>query len=275
MAQDFDRMMRENFEGIVMKSENLASLPFQFNYNVIASFYTPNLTKTLEKKVDFAKIVEDKTGNQSVLHMEFQTENDRRMVVRMQFYMAMIQDWVELPVHQYVIYLGEQPAKMATHMQEHIPGNAFNDEYDLIEVRKYDADVLLASDIPEIIVLAILAARGNTDPFSFVLKVLKRLKSVCHSKEETDKFVLQLVTMSSLRNLDEVIKHNEDNLAMSTGIAIEDNAVFRGALYKGEIIRAKKAALKLLKLGKLSDDEILEVAELSRRELDELKQQLA
>ena len=66
---------------------------------------------------------------------------------------------------------------------------------------------------------------------------------------------------------------------MSTGISIRDNAVFKGMFHEGEIKgsldKARKAALNLLKLGKLSDEEIIEVTELSREELEELKQQLA
>ena len=274
---DLDRMLRENFEGMVMKAADLAALPFPFNYKVVGSFYTPNISKTLEKKLDFAKIIEDNTAehDQSVLHIEFQTEDDKRMVVRMQFYLAMIQDGVALPVKQYVIYLGEQPAKMATHMRQYIPGNTLDYHYELIEIRKYDADVLLAADIPEVIVLAILAARGNTSPYNFVVKVLKRLKAVCRNKAEVDKFVLQLVSMSSLRNLDEVIKHNKDDLAMSTGISIRDNAVFKGMFHEGELERARKAAMKMLSFGKLSDEEIIEYTELSQQELEELKQQLS
>jgi len=274
MAQDFDRIMRENFEGIVMKSDNLSSLPFQFNYKVLASIFTPNITKTLERKIDFAKIVEDKedANRQTVLHIEFQTEPEKRMVVRMQLYLALIQDWVELPVKQYVIYLGERPANMATHMQHHIPGNTINYHYQLIEIRNLQAEDLLLSDTPEIIVLAILASRGNVDPLSFVVKVLKRLKAVCHSQEEVDKFVLQLVTMSSLRNLDEVITENREDLAMNTGISIKDNAVYKHAFSEGEAktIQIVKAVMR----GKSSIQQIAEDVGVSLEKVLKVKKEL-
>ncbi len=275
MTNLFDRMLRETFEGIVIKAKDLTNLPFSFNYHVKASFYTANLPKTIEKQMDFAKIVERKdNGNEEVLHIEFQTKSEKNMVVRMQFYLAMMQEWAQVPVKQYVIYLGEQPATMATHMSEHIPGNYVDYHYELIEIRNYDADTLLVSDIPEIVVLAILAARGNVQPLEFVVKVLKRLKEVCHTEHQLNKFVQQLATLSSLRNLDQVILKHKDQITMNSGIRIEDNAIYKGALMEGSAERAKKVAMNFLKLGKLSDQDIVDNVGITRQELDEIKQQL-
>jgi len=269
MAHDFDRIMRENFEGIVAKSHNLAVLPFEFNYNVVASFYTPNMSKTIERKIDFAKIVEDPNQKQKrqVLHIEFQTKAEPEMVLRMQLYKSLIQDMVQLPVKQYVIYLGSTPAKMATRILDYIPGDFTNYYYNLIEIRKYDANQLLASDIPEVIVLAILASRGNAEPYPFVIKVLKRLKEVCHSQTDVDKFVLQLVTVSKLRNLEEVfIKHKED-MALNTGISFKDYLWFQEAQREGQIEgqrvgkREEKVeiASKMLQKAKYSVEDIADV----------------
>ena len=271
MGNQFDLTLRETFEGIVLKAQDLSAFPFQFNYHVKASFYTANLPKTIEKQMDFAKLVASKdNGSEEVLHLEFQTKSEKNMIVRMQFYLAMIQEWVQVPVKQYVIYLGEQPATMATHMHQRIPGNYVDYHYELIEVRNFEADTLLTSDIPEIIVLAILASRGNVQPVDFVVKVLKRLKKVCQTTQQLNKFVQQLATLSSLRTLDEVILAQKEQITMNSGIRIEDNAIYKGASAE----RAKKAALNLLKLGKLSDQDIAYSVDITMQELKELKQQL-
>ena len=278
MTNEFDKLLRETFEGIVMKARGTAILPFGLNYEVIASLFTANPVITLERRIDFAKIVIDEREVTQVLHVEFQTNNEKRMVVRMQTYRALIHEWHSLPIKQYVIYLGETPATMPTHIQELIPNDPIDYHFELIEIRKFDAHALLVSDIPEIILLAILGSRGGTDPYDLAVKIINRLKAVCHSRAALDKYIAQLQTISKLRNLDKLFIERRDDMALDTGISMMDVAWYRDAFTSGEqkgaTKKAKQAALKMLQKGSYPDEEIIDIQGLTQKELEELKRQV-
>ncbi|MEM0952456.1 MAG: hypothetical protein AAGI66_10010 [Cyanobacteria bacterium P01_H01_bin.74] len=148
----------------------------------------------------------------------------------------------------------------------------------------------MASDIPEIIILAILGSCGTADPFEVVTKIVKRLKTVCKTETELQKYIVQLQTISKLRNLDKLFIERKEDMAIDTGISMMDVAWYREAFTSGEkrgvektLKEAEKARLeaqvntakKLLQLGKLSDEEIMLASGLSQPELNELKQQLS
>ena len=274
MTNELDILLRETFEGIVMKARGTSILPFGLNYEVIASLFTANPVITLERRIDFAKIVVDEREVTQVLQVEFQTKSEKRMVVRMQTYRALIHEWHSLPVKQYVIYLGETPATMPTHIQELIPNDPIDYHFELIEIRNFDANELLVSDIPEIILLAILGSRGGTDPYDLAVKIINRLKAVCHSRAALDKYIAQLQTISKLRNLDNLFIEKRDDMALDTGISMMDVAWYRDAFTNGATKNAKQNAIALLKLGKLTDEEIVSALGLTQAELNELKSQL-
>ncbi len=279
---EFDKILRETFEGIVLKAKGTGTLPFSLEYKVVASLFTANLLKTLERRIDFAKVVVDRQEIMKVLQLEFQTKSERRMVARMQTYRALIHEWYDLPVVQYVIYLGETPATMATHIQELIPHDPINYHFELIEIRNFDASQLMASDIPEIIILAILGARGTADPFDVAASIIKRLKVVCENETELEKYIVQLQTISKLRNLDNLFIERREDMALETGISMMDVAWYREAYTSGAEKARKEAkqatmnaALKMLQSGKLSDEDVLSFAGITKVELDSLKGQLS
>ena len=65
---------------------------------------------------------------------------------------------------------------------------------------------------------------------------------------------------------------------MNSGIRIEDNAIYKGALSAGKVEgsaeRAKNVAMKMILSDKVSEDDILTFTDLTRQELNEIKQQL-
>ncbi len=65
---------------------------------------------------------------------------------------------------------------------------------------------------------------------------------------------------------------------MNSGIRIEDNAIYKGALSAGKVEgsaeRAKNVAMNFLKLGKLSDQDIVDNVGITIQELNDLKRQL-
>lgn len=66
------------------------------------------LQTTLEKEVDFLREIT------LIVELEFQTVSEKGMVYRMQEYHAILQKKCQLPVRQFVIYLGERLPKIRT-----------------------------------------------------------------------------------------------------------------------------------------------------------------
>lgn len=83
---------------------------------------------TKERKPDVLKKVTDANGNVFVLHLEFQVTDEKQMPFRMAEYYIMLLRRYELPVRQYVIYLGEG----LPGMKDHIRSNFLHFQYQLI-----------------------------------------------------------------------------------------------------------------------------------------------
>jgi len=182
--KQFDKTVRESFDGIIRKSR---ALPFGFNYRVIENIDSLNMVKTQERRLDFVKVVDDPSGRRIVLHIEFQTKDAKDMVIRMQDYRAAIQNKYQLPVKQIVVYLGARPSKMKHRIRDLIPGDYIDYHFELFEIRNFDAAQLLASDIPEEVVLATLAAPGKPPPHQIIVKILNRLKTLCNDDYKLEK----------------------------------------------------------------------------------------
>lgn len=67
-----------------------------------------DLQHTLERKPDFLARCTGSSGNDFVLHIEYQSSIDVHMVYRMLEYYALIAKKFMLPVKQYVFYVGNR-----------------------------------------------------------------------------------------------------------------------------------------------------------------------
>ena len=145
-SSQFDKLLKENVEALflpltekylgvsIAKAEDIA-LPLQ---------------KTLERKPDFAKKVTDKSGEIFILHIEFQTSDERKMIDRMQHYHALLRQKYQVPVRQFVVYLGRNPLRYMRHQLEE---DEIFSGYTLSDLHDYDYERLLASEVPEDILL--------------------------------------------------------------------------------------------------------------------------
>jgi len=57
-----------------------------------------NMTKTLEREVDFLYKIYAREEKESILHLEFQTRNDKEMLAQVQEYHALIYRKYKLPI---------------------------------------------------------------------------------------------------------------------------------------------------------------------------------
>jgi len=146
---DYDKILKENiaqiflpllekFTGIkIAKSEELKD----------------KVQRTLEREPDFLRKVEDHNGSRYIIQLEFQSSDDSNMVYRMAEYKALLQRKYQIPVKQFVIYLGQKKPKMRTELQrdEQIIG------FSLHNVHEIEPQTLTQSNIPEELILTILS----------------------------------------------------------------------------------------------------------------------
>ena len=155
------------------------------------------LQTTIEKETDFIRIVETETGEQFILHLEFQSVDEEGMVYRMQEYYGLLRRKYGLPVRQFVIYLGQKASKMQTGLR---PEEVFTG-FTLQSLRDYDYRSLLASDVPEEIILAVLSNFRNKKPAEVLRGILEKLKAVSGEEITLRKYLRQLAVLARLRNL--------------------------------------------------------------------------
>lgn len=112
--QDYDKILREN-------AERLATILLKkflgLHYTKLERLAT-HLPCTIDRRPDFALISTDELGQQTIQHFEFQTKVETKMVKRNLVYYALFHDIYDLPVRQYVIYLGTGKWTAATNIDE-------------------------------------------------------------------------------------------------------------------------------------------------------------
>jgi predicted transposase/invertase (TIGR01784 family) len=201
----YDKILRENIE---------AALPGLIrNLLGIHAVYTEELPDdiqhTKERKPDVLKKVTDKNGDTFVLHIEFQVQDEPKMVFRMAEYYVMLLRRYELPVRQYVIYIGEGSPSMATHIRsEHL-----HFDYQLIALSAVDYHLLLRSDNPEEKMLAILANFGEGNPGQIIENIVKQVVTTSRGDFSKLRHIRQLRILAQLRKL------APENLAIMDSIA--------------------------------------------------------
>ncbi|MCU0447473.1 MAG: hypothetical protein MUE85_21455 [Microscillaceae bacterium] len=254
MAQDYDKIFKENIEQIILP---LAEKILQIHPEKLVEI-PDDLQRTIERKPDFLKKVAHKDHTKDyILHLEFQTKNEPKMVYRMHEYYALLLRKYELDVYQSVFYLQSKKAQMPTRLQK----RHLDFQFDLINVQDFDYQTFINSNTPEEIILAILGNFGQTQATVVIQSVLEKLKSTTQDTTRREKCVKQLEILSNLRNLQaEIIKQLE---RMALTYDLEKDIRFKQGIEKGKIEVKVLGIQKALKRGRLSLEEIAEDFEVS------------
>ncbi len=264
----YDRIFKENIEAVFFPV-----IINRYKWEIASSeILESKLQSTKEREIDFLRKVTTKEGQQFILHLEFQSTNDPEMIYRMQEYHAMLVRKYKLRVHQIVIYLGEK--KMT--MQTKLPKELTFTEFEPLDMRSIDYNVLLASQIPEEIILAVLGDRKGVDPNVIIESLLNHLFKISKDANALHKFINQLQILSKLRNLEESVIKIADSMPID--IDLTDHKLFKDGLslgmQKGEQIGMQKgeqkvlenkeaAVLRMLESKKLTIEEIAEFQDVS------------
>ena len=145
------------------------------------------LARVEKRMADLVFLLADGT----ILHLEFQSANDRDMAYRMGIYCLLLGQKYRRRVRQVVLYLGHPKMRMASHVD--LGENIFS--YKLIDIRELDARQLIASGRPGDLALAMLAGGGTER----VLEIAKRAFGL--EGAERQRVLYQLVQLSGLRRL--------------------------------------------------------------------------
>lgn len=145
----YDRIFKENAEHLfipIIQEE----LGIQIKSH---KTLTEKLPKTVQREVDFLYEISLENGDEWILHIEFQTTDARNMIYRMGTYHSLVWEKYKKPIKHIVIYLGKGKAKMRKQLTE----DEIFSGFDLINLHELDTEKLLSSQVPEVIMLAMLS----------------------------------------------------------------------------------------------------------------------
>lgn len=267
----YDLILKESFQSLFLQSSK-KWLGLDLSHAQISEVDL-TINRPTHREVDFLRHVVMPDGQAFLLHLEFQTEDHKQMHLRMAEYRAMLQLAHQLPVRQYVIYLGQTPTKMPNKLPEayQILG------YDLISFNQLQAQDFLKSDSPDEIVFAILSRDTEQPSKQIVSRILERLHSLNLSSDELKKYLNYLLTLGQLRKLEHQVKQQVH--AMPITIDITQNEIYKEALAEGlakglekGLDEGKKQAVEgLLKSTNLSPEDIAHALSVSLEWVLEIK----
>ena len=193
LSNDYDKILKENIAALLLPlTEKYLGIKIKDSREL-----KDKLQTTIEKEPDFIRVVRTETDEEFILHLEFQTQDEEGMVYRMQEYYGLLRRKHQLPVKQFVIYLGRKTSRMRTQLP---PGEVFTG-FSLKSLKDYSYESLLESQVPEEIILAVLADFKKHKPGEVIRKILERLTAVGQEEILLRKYVRQLAVLSRLRNL--------------------------------------------------------------------------
>lgn len=203
------------------------------------------LQVTRQTETDALRKVTDFRGNTYILHIEIESRNDPSMAARMADYFTTLHLIYKLPVKQYVIYIGDEPCRIADRLV--LPDMKFN--YTLIVLSAIPYRMFLEAEQPEVQVLALLGDLEGKPPESIALEVLQVIMEDPRAESDRYKRLKQLRMLAQLRNFEfDYDKIQEDFMFSIAEIFKEErDPFFKRGLKRGEEKGMEKGIEKEMK----------------------------
>ena len=115
----------------------------------------------------------------------------------------------ELPIKQFIIFLGTENPKMPTELDK----ERLKFSYPLVSLSTLDYHIFLNSDKPEEIILGILANFVGENPENALKQILVRIKETTKGDFSLNRYFNQLRVLAQLRNLEINLKNAMDSIA--------------------------------------------------------------
>ncbi len=212
--------------------------------------------------------METETGEKFILHLEFQSVDEEGMVYRMQEYYGLLRRKYQLPVKQFVIYLGQKPSKMQTQLA---PEEVFTG-FTLQSLRDYDYLTLLSSDVPEEIILAVLSNFKGKKPAEVLKGILGKLKEKAGEEITLRKYIRQLSILARLRNLTKETQKQVTDMGLLYDIT--KDYLYQEGLEKGQQEMQRKMIVTMLEDKTLSPEKIAEFAHVPLEYVQQVAEEL-
>jgi hypothetical protein len=257
----YDKIVKENIESIIPALMN-SVLGFKVLESVVIK---EKLQQTKEKEADVLRIITDPTGRKFILHLEFQVDDYKKMVYRMIDYWGLLKSKYNLPVRQFVIYIGDKEPTMKTVLSE--DGNYF--QFQLTNITQFDYLRFLNSTNPEEIILAVLGDFGNENPENALSQIIHRLQETKTDLTTLQKHFRQLRILAKLRKLD--LKFDDMIQNMAKYIDAESDYFF----IKGQETEQTKFVKNLLQKLDLTLTQIADIAGVSVDFVKSVQRQLS
>jgi hypothetical protein len=244
LANDYDKILKENIAALLLPlTEKYLNIKIKDSREL-----KDKLQTTIEKEPDFIRAVKTDRDEEFILHIEFQTQDEEAMIYRMQEYYGLLRRKHQLPVKQFVIYLGKQPSKMQTQLSSQEIFTGFN----LKSLRDYSYEGLLNSHIPEEIILAILSDFNKQKPTEIIRRILEKLKGIGTDEITLRKYIRQLAVLARLRNLTKETQKQIQDMGLTYNVT-EDYLYQEGQKTKERDIVIKMLKDKTLSIEKIAD----------------------
>ena len=227
------------------------------------------------RRADLVARVREAEGENYILHIEIQNDNQRDMPLRMlRYYSDIALAHLDEKIVQYLLYIGKAPLSMS----DRVDGYNLRYCYKVLDMRKQNSEYFLNSNNPDALVLAILCDPKSLEPNALVAHIIKELRRLHGDKLDNLRDSLKMLDVLSgdigLQDIvEETINMYIDEEKLGIYQAVKKKSEARGiakgearGIKKGETRGLNKMILKLL--AKLPPEQ---VAELSDMSLDEIQ----
>ncbi len=220
----YDRIFKENAEAIF-----LPLIQERLNLKIKQYKELPTkLSKTLEREMDFVYEIIKENNQKEILHIEFQTVNDKSMKYRIGEYHALLLTKYKVPIQHVVIYLGKSKINMQKELKE---GEIYKG-FSLINLHQLNSQELLNSQIPEVIILALLTHTKKEKleaTLRLIVQQLKRLE--LNNGVILKKYLDQLTILARMRKFEEETKKILEEMIIQYDI--EEDYFYKQGIEKG------------------------------------------
>ncbi|SEN32773.1 conserved hypothetical protein (putative transposase or invertase) [bacterium A37T11] len=160
------------------------------------------LQLTRQRETDTLRKVTDRKGDTYILHVEIHRANDKRMPLIMLDYWVLIYGAHELPIRQYVLYIGPESMDMSDRIEK--PNLSFR--FQMISFKELPYELFLESDRTEVKMLALLADLKDADPYEVTEQIVKAINEEPVEVSEKEKRTQQLRILTQLRTFESLFE---------------------------------------------------------------------
>lgn len=273
MPNQYDKILKENIANLLLP---LSDKYFGFKIAQTEEI-KDKLQTTIEREPDFLRIIETDLGERFILQLDFQTKDEPEMLLRMQEYHALLVRKHTLQVRQFVIYFGKKPATMKTTF---LPTEVYTG-FQLLPWHGQPYTDILKSEVPEEVILAILADFEQDLPALAIQKILQRLYAISHNENAFRRYVRQLTILSRMHSISTTTLEQIDNMYGEISFELDyqtEEEMRADAWYvkgeaKGIAQKEREDIIKILKKGKLTPEDIADTLEIPLEKVLQIKQE--